>query len=160
VKSGERVTLSAGGSSDPDGDALAYEWFYYGEPGTLLLQSGRTGAPLSIENATSADAWFTAPAVTQSHTMHIVLAVTDRGTPPLTRYQRVLVTVQPAVAAVKAPQVGRGPAVLQQPPEWYASPEARASADAVLLVQELSTAEGAENAEPDGLSLRPRRARR
>ena len=135
VKSGERVNLSAGGSSDPDGDALAYEWFYYGEPGTLLLQSGRTGAPLRIENATSADAWFTAPAVTQSQTMHIVLAVTDQGTPPLTRYQRVLVTVQPAVAAVRAPQVGWGAAVLQQPQEWYASPQARAIADAVLLYQ-------------------------
>ena len=46
--------------------------------------------------------------------MHIVLAVTDQGTPPLTRYQRVIVTVQPAVAAVRAPQVGWGPAVLQQ----------------------------------------------
>ena len=135
VKSGERVNLSAGGWSDPDGDALAYEWFYYGEPGTLLLQSGRTGAPLRIENATSADAWFTAPAVTQSQTMHIVLAVTDQGTPPLTRYQRVLVTVQPAVAAVRAPQVGWGPTVLQQPQEWYASPPARAIADAVLLYQ-------------------------
>ena len=35
VKSGERVNLSAEGSSDPDGHGLAYEWFYYGEPGTL-----------------------------------------------------------------------------------------------------------------------------
>jgi PelA/Pel-15E family pectate lyase len=135
AKSGERVTLSAAGSSDPDGDALAYEWFYYGEPGTLPLQSGRTGAPLGIENATSVEAWFTAPAVTQAETMHIVLAVTDQGTPPLTRYQRVLVTVQPAVAAGRAPQVAWGPAVLQQPQEWYSSPRARAIADAVLLYQ-------------------------
>ena len=66
VKSGERVNLSAEGSSDPDGDALAYEWFYYGEPGTLLLSSGRTGAPLRIEDATSVDAWFTAPTVDAS----------------------------------------------------------------------------------------------
>jgi len=28
-------------------------------------------------------------------TMHIILAVTDRGSPPLTRYRRVLVTVAP-----------------------------------------------------------------
>ena len=67
--------------------------------------------------------------------MHIILAVTDQGTPPLTRYQRVMVTVQPDVAAVRAPQVGWGAAVLQQPPEWYASPQARAIADAVLLYQ-------------------------
>ncbi len=51
AKSGDRIDLSAEGSSDPDGHALAYEWFYYGEPGTLLLSSGRTGAPLKIEDA-------------------------------------------------------------------------------------------------------------
>ncbi len=51
VKSGERVNLSAEGSSDPDGHALAFDWFHYGEPGTLLLSSARTGAPLKIEDA-------------------------------------------------------------------------------------------------------------
>ena len=39
--------LSAEGSTDPDGHTLAYDWFHYGEPGTLLLSSGRTGAPLA-----------------------------------------------------------------------------------------------------------------
>ncbi len=95
AKSGERVNLSARGSSDPDGHGLAYEWFYYGEPGTLALSTGRTGAPLKIEGATTTDAWFTAPRVSKPETMHIVLAVTDQGTPPLTRYQRVIVTVHP-----------------------------------------------------------------
>ena len=95
MKSGERVNLSADGSSDPDGHALAYDWFYYGEPGSLLLSSGRTGAPLNIEDATHVNAWFTAPKVAKPETMHIILAVTDRGVPPITRYQRVIVTVQP-----------------------------------------------------------------
>jgi hypothetical protein len=66
VKSGERVSLSADGS---------------------------TGAQLAIENADTVNAWFIAPAVTSSETIHIILAVPDRGTPPLTRYQRVIVTV-------------------------------------------------------------------
>ena len=95
VKSGERISLSAEGSNDPDGQALAYEWFYYGEPGTLLLSSGRTGAPLKIEDATNVNAWCTAPKVSKPETMHIILAVTDRGEPALTRYQRVVVTIQP-----------------------------------------------------------------
>ena len=95
AKSGDRINLSAEGSSDPDGHALAYEWFYYGEPGTLLLSSGRTGAPLKIEDATSVNAWCTAPKVSKPETMHIILAVTDRGEPALTRYQRVVVTIQP-----------------------------------------------------------------
>jgi len=64
------------------------------------MSSARTGQPLKIEDADKSAAWFTAPAapasrVLRSGTMHIILAVTDRGSPPLTRYQRVLVTVAP-----------------------------------------------------------------
>jgi hypothetical protein len=95
AKSGERVNLSAEGSTDPDGNALAYQWFYYGEPGTLALATSRTGAPLTIEGATQAKASFIAPKVAKPETMHLIVAVTDRGAPPLTRYQRVIVTVYP-----------------------------------------------------------------
>jgi len=95
VHSGERVNLSAEGSSDPDGNALSYQWFYYGEPGSLALATSRTGAPLTIEGAAQLKASFTAPKVAKPETMHIILAVTDRGMPPLTRYQRVIVTVFP-----------------------------------------------------------------
>jgi len=95
ARSGERVNLSAEGSTDPDGNALTYEWFYYGEPGTLALSTSRTGAPLPIESARQAKAWFTAPKVSKPETMHIILAVTDQGAPPLTRYLRVIVTVYP-----------------------------------------------------------------
>jgi len=98
ARPGERVQLSAAGSSDPDGDALSYEWIYYGEPGTLVLSSGATGAPLRMEGARSASASFTAPKVSKPETMHIILAVTDQGAPPLTRYRRVLVTVYPEAA--------------------------------------------------------------
>ncbi len=135
ARSGERVELSAEGSTDPDGHTLAYDWFHYGEPGTLLLSSGRTGAPLRIEDAKSIKASFTAPTVTRPETLHIILAVTDQGTPPLTRYQRMIVTVQPPATSIKAPQVSWGSAVLQQAQEWYASPQARAIADSVLLYQ-------------------------
>ena len=95
ARSGERVNLSAEGSSDPDGNALSYQWFYYGEPGTLAFATSRTGAPLTIEDDAKVKAWFTAPKVSRPETMHIILAVTDRGTPALTRYRRVIVTVYP-----------------------------------------------------------------
>ena len=94
---GARVELSAAGSSDPDGDDLAYEWFYYGEPGTLCTSSGKTGQPLAIENANQREAAFIVPfdrvMPPGTGTMHIILAVTDHGTPRLTRYQRVIIDV-------------------------------------------------------------------
>ena len=100
AKAGTRVDLSAERSSDPDGHALAFEWFYYTEPGTLSMSNARSGQPLKIEDADQPKAWFTAPIapanrVLRYGTMHIILAVTDRGSPPLTRYQRVIVTVEP-----------------------------------------------------------------
>jgi hypothetical protein len=97
AKPGQRVNLSASGSSDPDGHQLSYDWFYYGEPGTFATSNARSGQPLKIEDADKPDAWFTVPTsrVLRNGTMHIILAVTDRGAPPLTRYARVIVTVSP-----------------------------------------------------------------
>jgi hypothetical protein len=97
AKPGERVNLSAGGSTDPDGDSLNYQWFYYPEPGTFTMSNARSGNPLPIEAADQAQAWFVVPTnrVLRNGTMHIILAVTDSGKPPLTRYQRVIVEVKP-----------------------------------------------------------------
>ncbi|MDG5789095.1 DUF1593 domain-containing protein [Evansella sp. AB-P1] len=95
AKPGERVNLSAEGSFDPDGDKLSYHWFYYGEPGTFTTSLARTGDPVPIHDADKQQAWFVVPTerVFQNGTMHIILAVTDNGTPALTRYQRVIVNV-------------------------------------------------------------------
>ena len=95
AKAGDRVNLSAAGSTDPDGDSLTYAWFYYDEPSQLALSTGRSGNPLTITDADKANAWFTVPRAGRTGTMHIILAVTDTGTPRLTRYQRVLVQVLP-----------------------------------------------------------------
>ena len=96
AKAGARVSLSAEGSSDPDGNALSYLWFYYPEPGTLSVATGRSGAPVTIDKAGERDASFEVPkSFPKPGTMHVILAVTDNGTPALTRYRRVIVTVAP-----------------------------------------------------------------
>jgi hypothetical protein len=97
AKPDQRVNLSAEGSSDPDGNALSYEWFYYGEAGTFTVSNARSGQPVPIQNFDQQKAWFTVPTnrVLRNGTMHIILAVTDHGSPRLTRYQRVIVTVAP-----------------------------------------------------------------
>jgi hypothetical protein len=99
ARPGQRVDLSAAGTSDPDGDALAFEWFYYHEAGTFPTSNARSGQPVEIRNFDQPQAWFTVPTgrvmAPGTGDMHVILAVTDHGTPRLTRYQRVIVTVTP-----------------------------------------------------------------
>jgi hypothetical protein len=95
---GQRVELSAEGTTDPDGDPVSYAWFLYNEAGTLALSSGVSGQPLAIKGFDQQRAWFTVPTrrvmPPGTGTMHIILAVTDHGTPKLTRYRRVIVDVR------------------------------------------------------------------
>ncbi len=98
VQRDETVKLRAEGCTDPDGDALSYEWFYYGEAGTLTTSTARSGQPVQIKNFDQQRASFTIPTSRVmppgTGTMHIILAVTDHGSPRLTRYKRVIVNVQ------------------------------------------------------------------
>lgn len=86
--SGSTVSLSAAGSSDPDGHTLSYQWFQYQEADTY------SGA-VTLSGAASRDASFTAPSVTAPATVHVVLVVRDNGSPRLTSYRRAIVTVSP-----------------------------------------------------------------
>jgi hypothetical protein len=89
VKSGEPVVLSALGTTDPDGDSLSYWWFQYPEAGTL-------DSPVALSTAENLyEAGFTAPAVPRPEQVHFILRVTDKGAPALSRYRRVIVTIQP-----------------------------------------------------------------
>jgi len=98
AKPGERVNLSAAGSTDPDGDALSYEWFCYSEAGTFPASDARTGQPIPMKNSDQSEAWFTVPTSRVmppgTGTIHIILAVTDHGTPRLTRFQRVIADIR------------------------------------------------------------------
>lgn len=96
VHSGDTVKLDASGSTDPDGNNLSFKWLYYGEPGKFILSTARTGDPLKIDDVDKAKASFVVPIkFGRPGTMHIILAVTDSGTPALTRYKRVIVNVLP-----------------------------------------------------------------
>ena len=98
AKKGDKVLLSAKGSSDPDNDALSYQWFTYEEAGTFSVSSARSGQPVEIQNFDQPEAWFTVPTKrvggSGTGTLHVILKVTDHGTPRLTRYQRVIVNIE------------------------------------------------------------------
>ncbi len=66
-----------------------------------LISSGADGASdpgevFALEGSDRPIVSFTAPSVTSPASMHLILTTTDRGDPPLTRYGRVVVTVEPA----------------------------------------------------------------
>lgn len=84
VKSGEGFGLDAGGTTDPDGDSLSFLWFNYPEAGSYK-------EPIRIDSAENTrGVWVKAPVVEKQETAHFILKVTDKGTPPLSRYRRVI----------------------------------------------------------------------
>ena len=99
AKAGDRVDLSAIGSTDPDGDALSYEWFVYEEAGTRGMMNASSGVKHEIINFDQPKAWMTVKSTRVNRpgtgTIHIILAVTDHGVPRLTRYKRIIIDVLP-----------------------------------------------------------------
>jgi len=61
---------------------------HYREPGTF---SDR----IEIEEPQAARTGFIAPDVSEPETIHIILTLTDKGSPALSRYARVIVSVLP-----------------------------------------------------------------
>lgn len=88
VKSGEAFSLDASKSTDPDGDNLSYLWFHYPEESTYQKEIYMGAENVHIVN-------LTAPEVYKKETIHFILKLSDKGSPSLTRYKRVIVTVVP-----------------------------------------------------------------
>ncbi len=89
VKSGMTFILDATGTTDPDGDNLSYLWFQYKEAGEFQ-------EAIKINSAENLYRIFlTAPVVNKPETTQFILRVTDKGSPPLSRYKRVIVHFVP-----------------------------------------------------------------
>lgn len=87
AKAGETLLLEAT-ASDPDNDELIYNWWQYKEAGTCETL-------MTIENSASQKATVTIPETAQKEsTIHFILEVSDSGTPTLTRYARIVVTIE------------------------------------------------------------------
>src|SRR5262245_1080818 len=117
---GKPVTMDATGTTDPDDDALRFNWFFYSEagggipgrplavrrrsppgagaPGEGGMPSAPAGGPrepparLVLENATLPRATVV-PKV--AGIAHVILVVEDSGAPSLTSYRRVILRIEP-----------------------------------------------------------------
>ena len=117
---GVPLTLDAAGTRDPDANALTYRWFFYAEAGTGIpgqpvargpavpiggggvageggIPSGPAGGPrqpparVTLSGDTTPRLRVTprVPGVA-----HVILAVEDDGSPTLTAYRRVILTIR------------------------------------------------------------------
>ena len=110
VEAGQTITLDAQGTSDPDGNALTYRWEVYAEAG----RTGSNGADVSVAGGETQRVTVAAkspcremwlpdyPKCSGPGVAHIILTVTDNGTPRLTTYRRIIVTVRPGSEAAQA----------------------------------------------------------
>jgi hypothetical protein len=120
AEAGRQITLDASASTDPDNNALTFTWSHYPEAGTGIpnkpvLAAGQ--APIGgggsqneggIPSAPDGPPEPAARAIVQQSsgatttvlpnaagTAHVILAVQDNGTPPMTSYRRIILRIKP-----------------------------------------------------------------
>ncbi|HLY41546.1 MAG TPA: nucleoside hydrolase-like domain-containing protein [Terracidiphilus sp.] len=103
VNAGHTVTLDARQSSDPDGQKIDFHWLHYLEAGqadgnlSALTLSGADSAQLTVKvDSVCRPGWLPMVPCKGDGVAHIILAVTDEGTPRLTSYRRVILHVHAA----------------------------------------------------------------
>ena len=82
IKSGQIIHLDGSESMDPDGHNLCFNWQHYPEIGEQVEE-------ILIEGFDKARASFVVPELEANAELHIILRVTNDGTPNLCNYARV-----------------------------------------------------------------------
>lgn len=85
ARAGQKVRLK-GTTSDPDGNAVSVKWWQF--------KVGTYPGDVTITNPASHSTELVVPVdAARGQTIHVILEATDNASLPLTRYQRIIVTV-------------------------------------------------------------------
>jgi hypothetical protein len=105
---GRPIVLDASRTTDPNGSPLHYHWFHYAEAGvadgnrsTVILAGADKPHAEVTATAVCAPAWLPGLIPCRGDGVaHIILAVTNEGSPPLTSYRRIILHVHGAGSTV------------------------------------------------------------
>lgn len=96
ARSGETVTLTAEGTSDPDGDSFEVRWWIYPEASSLRDARGNVfPADVKLSAEKGHTTTLIAPTVRKAETIHLICEVKDSGNPALWSYRRAILRLQP-----------------------------------------------------------------
>jgi hypothetical protein len=87
AKVGGQVAISAQGSRDPDGDQLKYRWWIYKDAGSY-------DGGIKMNGVDAERASLLIPEDAAGKIIHVILEVADSGSPSLTAYRRIIITVE------------------------------------------------------------------
>ena len=86
VRGGSVLILDASSSKDPDGDDLVFKWSVYTDPGSYKGE-------VKIDDSDKAKCSVHVPVDAKGKNIHVILELTDKGTPALTVYRRMVLDV-------------------------------------------------------------------
>jgi hypothetical protein len=93
---GSNIIVSGSGSTDPDNDIFQYNWWVYPEAGNYK-------GSIKLSTATSECTLVTIPSDCSGKTFHIIMTLTDNGSPQLSSYRRIVITGKDNASTCKPP---------------------------------------------------------